>query len=488
MVVARLVELVLFLGLLVVVASNEVRELPSEDDKSDQSYLSSAIGMAMDQYHSMYYHQGKRGGKGKWSNGIAGLPSPRIAKKHITTFLQSEPEENLFGSVSLKSYIRLCTNLMNNFPRMHHGVGGGIIIAIHSYQEEEYSIVRGFCTEAGTIYYFNKEMESLIRESSKPNSLIPPLRKSIFDQYEAGGNWDDFVENCEDLIKEHRKRVIQRESSSKWSMIDFSEISDFCEEVSDDIYPNNAQSKQEWAHIYALQNYIIERKGEMGAPIIGIPMKKPEYYVAGRHQSSMYRKCLRALWDMFQYDDEVDLKIAGVNQYETLRSFCNAAKNYYTRGGRVSSSPMINIGDPPRKRKLQVQEGGLVKQILEKQRNKEQAEQLLTMHMRKRLEKQQEEKIKQRREIRKKAKESNIDPSTSEFPVEGIFSPKELPSPKEIQPAQNVLRDLPSTSFQEDSLLEPQLIVPTVEKTSESEEGFNNFGLEAAQEEFENIV
>ncbi|KAL3127890.1 putative signal peptide-containing protein [Cryptosporidium hominis] len=483
-----LIRLAVLLGILVGVYTNELNDDIVKEINLDQSYLKSVIEIVMDQYYFMYYHQGRRGGKGKWSNGIGGLPSPRIAKKYIMTFVQSDPEDNLFGGISLKFYIRMCTNLINHFPRLHHGVGGGILIAIHSYQEEEYTIVRGFCTEAGMMHFFKKEMESLIRESSKPNSLIPPLNKSIFDQYNVGGNWDDFVENCEDLIKEFKEINIKRDSSSKWSKIDFSEISDFCEEVSDDIYPNFSQSQKEWNHIYALQNYIIERKGEMRAPIIGIPSKKPDYYVAGRHQSSMYRKCLRALWDMFQYDDEINLKIAGINQYETLRSFCNAAKNYYTRNGRISAYPMINIGDPPRKRKLPTDEDGLVKQILKKQRNKELKEKLLTMQMRNKFEKLQEEKIKRRREIRKNIKKSKVMPTTPDFPLEGILSPEENSSPEEIQDTINILNELPSTSFKEDGLLEPQPNISTIEKNSESNEELDNFGLEAANEEFDKLL
>ncbi|KAH8582236.1 uncharacterized protein ELE39_003557 [Cryptosporidium sp. chipmunk genotype I] len=483
-----LIKLTALLGILLGAYANELNESILKEINSDQSYMKSVIDIVLDQYYFMYYHQGRRGGKGKWSNGIGGLPSPRIAKKYIITFVQSDPEDNLFGGISVKSYIRMCTNLINHFPRLHHGVGGGILIAIHSYQEEEYTIIRGFCTEAGTMYFFKKEMESLIRESSKPNSLIPPLNKSMFDQYDAGGNWDDFVENCEDLIKEYREINIKRDSFCKWSKIDFSEISDFCEEVADDIYPNFSQSQKEWSHIYALQNYIIERKGEIRAPIIGIPSKKPDYYVAGRHQSSMYRKCLRALWDMFQYDDEVDLKIAGINQYETLRSFCNAAKNYYTRNGRISAFPMINIGDLPKKRKLPVDEDGLVKQILEKQRNKELKEKLITMNMRNKFEKLQEEKIKKRREIRKNIKKSKIMPNTTDFPLEGILSTRELPSPKQPQVPENIFNELPSTSFQEDSLLEPQPINSTTEKNSESDEEFGNFGLETANNEFNQFL
>ncbi|OII73450.1 uncharacterized protein cubi_02662 [Cryptosporidium ubiquitum] len=482
-----LIGLAILFGMLTGMYSNELNESILKEINSDQLYMKSIIDIVLDQYYYMYYHQGRRGGKGRWSNGIGGLPSPRIAKKHIITFVQSELEEDLFGSISLKSYIRFCTNMINHFPRMHHGVGGGILIAIHSYQEEEYSIIRGFCTEAGMMYFFKKEMESLIRESSKPNSLILPLNKSMFDKYDVGGNWDDFVESCEDLIKNYREKNIKRDSSSKWSSIDFSVISDFCEEVSDDIYPNFSQSQKEWSHIYALQNYIIERKGEIRAPIIGIPPKKPEYYVAGRHQSSMYRKCLRALWDMFQYDDEVDLKIAGVNQYETLRSFCNAAKNYYTRNGRISASPMINIGDPPKKRKLPVDEDGLVKQILKEQKNKELKEKLITMEMRNKFAKLQEEKIKKRREIRRN-KRSEINPSITDFPLEGVLSPIELPSPEKHQVPKNVFNELPTTSFQEDSLLEPQPILSTIEKNPESEEGLDNFGLETFNEELNKLI
>lgn len=472
----RLIRLTAFLGLLVVVHSNEPNEGISKGGDLDQTHVNSLIDMAVDQYQSMYYHQARRGGKGKWSNGVGGLPSPRVAKKHVVTLVQSDPENKLFGSVSLKSYIRFCVELVNQFPRMHHGVGGGILIAIHSYQEEEHTIVRGFCTEAGTMYFFRKEMESLIRESSKPNSLIPPLTKSLFDQYDAGGNWDDFVENCEDLINEHKERVLRIESSSRWSAIGFSEISDFCEEVSDDIYPNYAQSLQEWNHIYALQNYIIERKGEMGSPIIGIPEKKPEYYVAGRHQSSMYRKCLRALWDMFQYDEDVDLKISGRNQYETLRSFCDAAKRYYTKSGRISSSPMISIGEPPRKRRHSSsvrEEGGLVEQILEKQRDKELRERVLTVHMRKKLERQREERIKRRREIRKKTrKEPDVQPGTSSFPLEGIFSPGELPE----------------TIVQEESFPEQPPPMSSEAGESSKDQVLDDFGVGTANQEFEQLT
>lgn len=484
----RIIELAALLGLLAGAHSAEQNESVLKEADPDERHMDSVVEATLEQYQSMYLHQGRRGGKGRWSNGISGLPSPRIAKKHVVSLVRGDPEKKQFGSISLKSYVRSCIDLVNHFPRIHHGVGGGILVAIHSYQEEEHTIVRGFCTEAGMMYFFGKEMEGLIRESSKPNSLIPALSRSLFDQYDAGGNWDDFVENCEDLIKEHRRRVLRRESASKWSAVGHSEISDFCEEVSDDIYPNYLQSQREWAHIYALQNHIVERKGEMGAPILGIPREKPDYYVAGRHQSSMYRKCLRALWDMFQYDDQVDMKIAGRNQYETLRSFCDAAKRFYTRGGRVSSSPMINIGDPPRKRRHSPdsREEGLVEQILEKQRDKELRERLLTARMRRKLAKQQEERIKRQRAARKRARESESEsdshPGASEFPLKGVFSSVELPSPEDpSQAPRNVFQELP-----EPSLLEP-VLPPVAEGPSDPHQETDEFGLDVANEEFEQL-
>ncbi|KAF7455789.1 hypothetical protein HWI79_3661 [Cryptosporidium felis] len=483
-----ILKIVVLLGMLVVGGFAGTEKSLLKEIESDRLYLESIFDLLLDQYNSMFYHQGRKGGKGKWSNGIGGLPSPRLARKHLMTFLQSQLEEELFGSISIKSYINMCTNIIDQFPKLHHGVGGGILVAINSYQEEEHKIVRGFCTEAGMIYFFKKEMGSLINESAKPHSLVPPLTESMFEKYDAGGNWNDFVENCEDLIHEIKRKLSRRDSKSKWTLIEYPEISDFCEEVSDDIYPNYAQSDKEWRHIYLLQNYIVERKGEMRAPILGIPEKRPKYYVAGRHQSSMYRKCLRALWDMFQYDD-VDLKIAGRNQYETLRSFCDAAKNYYTRSGRISASPMINIGEPSRKRRqvpMEDQEEGLVEELLRKQRRKELKEKALSRELRREFLEQQKEKVRRQREARKKSRERKL-PEPRDFPMEGLLFPKELPSPR-TQVSSAPFYTLPSTSYQKESIVEDQLFEDSEAVETDKNEESGEFGIKAAGRELEEIL
>ncbi|KAH8741847.1 hypothetical protein FG386_002087 [Cryptosporidium ryanae] len=487
-----IIEIVFFAALFLGVFANKDLENLTENLRADQSHLNKILDLTLEQYNYMYMHQGRRGGNGKWSNAIGGLPSPRIAKKYVISFLQSEPSELLFGEISVTSYIRMCMNIINTFPKIQNGSGGGILIAIHSYQEDEHNIVLGFCTEAGNMYFFNKEMESMIRESSKPNSLIPAFFKGAFDKYEPGGNWNDFVENCEDILIKLKKKHSKRDPESKWVKIGIPEISDFCEEVSDDIYPNTIADEGEWSHIYNLQNYILERKGKMGVPILGIPKKRPPYYVAGRHQSSMYRKCLRALWDMFQYDEDVNLKIAGKNQYETLRSFCDAAKNYYTRSGRISAYPMIQIDETPRKRPIRKQEKGqLVKQILEEQRRRDLKEKEVASKLKRKFSDSRYEKIKRQRKLRdqtrmeeKKKEEERPSP---EFPTDGIFSP-EIPSPTQIQTQDSKVishtHNLPSTSFQEESIVD---YFDPVNQSENSEDQYTSFGIETAQEELDNL-
>ncbi|KAH7647729.1 hypothetical protein FG379_000871 [Cryptosporidium bovis] len=487
--ITLIIRTLLFVTIFLCVCGNKNLEDLIESIRADQSHLNKILDLTLEQYNYMYMHQGRRGGNGKWSNAIGGLPSPRIAKKYVISFLQSEPSENLFGEISVASYIRMCMNIINTFPKIQSGVGGGILVAIHSYQEDEYNIFLGFCTEAGNMYFFNKEVESMIRESSKPNSLIPALFKSMFDEYEPGGKWSDFVENCEDILIEHKKKYAKRDPESKWVRIDIPEISDFCEEISDDIYPNTIADEGEWNHIYNLQNYILEKKGEMGAPILGIPKKRPPYYVAGRHQSSMYRKCLRALWDMFQYDEDVNLKIAGKSQYETLRSFCDAAKNYYTRSGRLSAYPMIQIDGPPRKKPIRKQEKGqIVKQILEEQKRKELKEKEVALQLKRKFSDSRYEKIKKQRIAREKARmrEKEIDEEEDksyEFPIDGIFSP-EVPTPvkKQTPKAISLLYEYPSTSFEGESVVSSYDIAsPNIADQD------TNFGIEVAQEEFNHL-
>ncbi|OII71076.1 hypothetical protein cand_019150 [Cryptosporidium andersoni] len=333
-------------------------------DEVEDSFMQGIMEIGMSQYKFMYYHQAKRGGKGKWSDAIGGLPSPRLAKKYILTYFQSEPSENFLNGIGISSYIIMCTEIINLLPRLHNGIAGGILIAIHSFQEDENTIIRGFCTEAASNYYFEKEVDSMVTESAKPNSLLPPLNKSIFADYQIGGNWNDFVENCQDYLIILQEQFSKYNPKSRWSHIGTPEVSDFCEEIADDIYPNIMLSNREWSHIVRLQDNLIKIRGELGTPIIGIPQNRPEYYVAGRYRTSMYRKCLRALWDMFQYDDDIDLKIAGKNQYETLRSFCNTAKNFYTRSGRISAVPTLDIDTSPKKYKIKQNQRFLVEKLL----------------------------------------------------------------------------------------------------------------------------